>query len=137
MPELDWNKFTTLPGAATANFEMLWRALIRRHYGRFGEFRALTNQPGVEFHLKLHSPCDLGEAGRWYGWQCRWYDIPSGRPIGSARRTKIQQALALSVEHIPELTDWILCTRFALTKGDSRLVLSSFDDITPTFVDRS
>ena len=118
MPELDWNKFTALPGAASTNFEMLWRALIRRHYGRFGDFRGLTNQPGVEFHLKLHSSCALGDAGRWYGWQCRWYDITSGRAIGSARRTKIQRALAQSAKHIPEITDWILCTRFALTAGD-------------------
>lgn len=118
MPELDWHRFTELPGAATSNFEMLWRALIRRHYGRFGDFRALANQPGVEFHLRLHSSCDLGNAGRWYGWQCKWYAIPGGKPIGTRRRSEIRRALDLSARHLPDLTDWILCTRFSLTAGD-------------------
>ena len=95
MPTLDWHRFMALPGAATSNFEMLWRILIRRHYGRFGDFRALANQPGVEFHLKLNSSCVLGDAGRWYGWQCKWYTIPSGKSIGSGRRSEIRRALEL------------------------------------------
>jgi hypothetical protein len=82
MPALNWNIFENLPGAATNNFEMLCRAIMRRQYGQFGDFRALANQPGVEFHLRLNSVCALGEPGRWYGWQCRWYDLPSGTDIG-------------------------------------------------------
>ena len=120
MTDLDWGKFCSLPGAPATNFESLWRVLIRRHYGRFGHFRALAHQPGVEFHLELHSPCDLGEVGRWYGWQCKWYGLPPGRPLGSARRSHIKDALAQSAKHLPGLTDWVLCTRFALTAADQR-----------------
>ena len=118
--DLDWGKFCSLPGAPATNFESLWRVLIRRHYGRFGHFRALAHQPGVEFHLELHSPCDLGEVGRWYGWQCKWYELSPGRPLGSARRSHIKDALAQSAKHLPQLTDWVLCTRFALTSADQR-----------------
>jgi len=115
---LNWETFAGLPGAADTNFEMLCRALVRRHYGRFGSFYALANQPGVEFHLKLHSPCLLGEAGLWYGWQCRWYDMPSGRAIGTTRRKKIEEAVATTEAELPNLTDWVLWTRHPLTQGD-------------------
>lgn len=115
---INWEIFTELPGAATTNFEMLCRAIVRRHYVRFGEFFALANQPGVEFHLKMHSPCSLGDAGRWYGWQCRWYDLPSGRAIGTTRRRKIVEALATTEAELPNLTDWVLWTRHTLTKAD-------------------
>lgn len=117
---VNWETFAGLPGAAPTNFEMLCRALIRRHYGRFGNFFALANQPGVEFHLKLDSPCSLGKAGRWYGWQCRWYDLPGGRAIGNTRRKKIKEALATTEAELPDLTDWVLWTRHPLTKGDQQ-----------------
>src|SRR5437868_4907683 len=110
--------FAGLPGAAETNFEMLCRALMRRHYGRFGDFNALANQPGVEFHLRLHTACPLGEAGRWYGWQCRWYSLASGRAIGATRRRKIEEAIATTEAELPGLTDWVLWTRHPLTKGD-------------------
>lgn len=116
----NWEKFVGLPGAVTANFEMLCRAIIRRHYGKAGTFFTLANQPGVEFHLKLHSPCCLGEPGRWYGWQCRWYDLPSGRAIGSTRRKKIEEALSKTEAELPGLTDWVLWTRCPLTEGDQK-----------------
>lgn len=45
MPQANWDVFTQLPGAATSNFEKLCRSLVRRHYGRFGHFRELANQP--------------------------------------------------------------------------------------------
>lgn len=115
---INWETFAGLPGAAETNFEMLCRALVRRHYGRFGDFNALANQPGVEFHLRLHTACPLGEAGRWYGWQCRWYDLPSGRAIGTTRRRKIEEAIATTEAELPGLTDWVLWTRHPLTKGD-------------------
>lgn len=120
MPELNWNVFAELPGDSTKNFEMLCRAIIRRHYGQFGDFRSLANQPGVEFHLKLHSPCLLGEHDRWYGWQCKWYDLPSGRAIGSARRRQIEDALQLTMKELPEITDWVLWTRYPLSKKDQQ-----------------
>jgi hypothetical protein len=118
MPAVNWAAFAALPGAADVNFEMLCRALIRRHYARFGEFAALANQPGVEFHLKLTLACSLGEAGRWYGWQCRWYELPSGRAIGVTRRRKIEEAIATTESSLPGLTDWVLWTRHALTERD-------------------
>src|SRR5437660_998204 len=93
MPDLNWEIFAKLPGSADRNFEMLCRILIRRHYAQFGDFRALAAQPGVEFHLNLRKPCGLGEAGQWYGWQCRWYDLPGGKAIGATRRKKIEKAL--------------------------------------------
>jgi hypothetical protein len=115
---VNWDVFAGLPGAATSNFERLCRALVRRHYAKYGDFTALANQPGVEFHLRLRSDCSLGEAGRWFGWQCRWYELPPGRPIGTARRRKIAEALAQSESDISGLTDWILWTRHPLTEGD-------------------
>ncbi len=118
MPSVNWDIFAALPGAVTSNFEMLCRAIIRRHYGQFGDFRALANQPSVEFHLKLHSSCSLGDAGRWYGWQCRWYDLPSGKAIGSTRRKRILEAITKAEKVLPGLTDWVLWTRYPLTKGD-------------------
>ena len=60
----------------------------------------------------------MGEPGRWYGWQCRWYDLPSGRSIGSTRRKRIQEAITKTEEVLPDLTDWVLWTRRPLTKAD-------------------
>ncbi len=120
MPPVNWDAFAQLPGAAEDNFEMLCRALVRRHYGQYGDFAARAAQPGVEFHLKLYTACDLGEPGRWYGWQCRWYDLPSGRALGSRRRAKIREAIATTERELPGLTDWVLWTRHPLTAGDQR-----------------
>ena len=120
MPTLNWDKFSTLPGAPDFNFEALCRVLINRHYGQYGEFRGLAQQPGVEFHLKLESVCVLSEPGRWWGWQCRWYDIPSGRAIGTRRRGKIEDAIFLTAKVLPDLTDWVLWTRHPLTAGDQK-----------------
>ncbi|CAA9350833.1 MAG: hypothetical protein AVDCRST_MAG93-7111 [uncultured Chloroflexia bacterium] len=120
MPPVNWEIFKGLPGAADYNFEMLCRALIRRHYSRYGEFAALAQQPGVEFHLKLHESCELGGPERWYGWQCRWYDLPSGRAIGTGRRNKIVDAITKTERELPDLTDWVLWTRRPLTEGDQQ-----------------
>ena len=114
----NWTQFEQLPGSAQSNFEFLCRALIRLHYGKHGQFAALANQPGVEFHLHLDEACDLGAAGRWLGWQCRWYDLPSGRALGNVRRKKIEDAVVKSTKALPGLTDWVLWTRHTLTKGD-------------------
>lgn len=115
---VNWTQFEQLPGSAQNNFEFLCRALIRLHYGKHGQFAALANQPGVEFHLQLDQACDLGAAGRWFGWQCRWYDLPSGRALGNVRRKKIEDAVVKSTKALPGLTDWVLWTRHTLTKGD-------------------
>jgi hypothetical protein len=115
---INWAEFEKLPGGPQHNFEILCRSLIRLHYGRYGQFAALANQPGVEFHLLLQEQCALGNSGRWFGWQCRWYDLPGGKALGSARRRKIEEALARSVKAVPGLTDWILWTRRPLTAAD-------------------
>ncbi|MEM7201824.1 MAG: hypothetical protein AAF628_16275 [Planctomycetota bacterium] len=120
MSLVHWEVFEKLPGAADVNFEKLCRALVRRHYARYGEFAALAAQPGVEFHLKLHTECSLGDPGRWYGWQCRWYDLPGGRAIGTVRRNKIKKAIRTTEKVLPGVTDWVLWTRRPLTKGDQK-----------------
>lgn len=118
MPEANWDVFKELPGAADENFEKLCRSLVRRHYGRFGCFKQLANQPGVEFHLQLAESCDLGAPPRWIGWQCKWYELENGQDLGSARRTKIIEGLEKTRRHVPNVTDWKLWTRHTLTKGD-------------------
>ena len=119
MPALNWSIFTGLPGGAEKNFELLCRAIVRRNFDSFGVFRALANQPGVEFHLKLDKRCDaLGDPGRWWGWQCKWYDLPANGALGATRRANIEDGLRKTETHLPDLTDWVLWTRRTLTKDD-------------------
>jgi hypothetical protein len=119
MPALNWDIFTSLPGSAEKNFELLCRGTVRQNFGSYGTFRALANQPGVEFHLKLDKHCAaLGDPGRWWGWQCKWYDLAANGALGSTRRTKIKEGLRKTEDHLPDLTDWVLWTRRTLTKDD-------------------
>src|ERR1039458_9488742 len=114
----NWKEFLKLPGGSRHNFEMLCRSLIRLHYGKSGKFGALANQPGVEFHLQLDEKCALGAKGRWFGWQCRFYDIPKGESFGTARKDKIKDAITKTIKALPDLTDWVLWTLHPLTKKD-------------------
>nr|WP_315227986.1 hypothetical protein [uncultured Albidiferax sp.] len=118
MPEANWDAFTRLPGAQDRNFEQLCRGLVRRHYGRFGHFKELANQAGVEFHLQLTQSCDQGTPPQWIGWQCKWYELKSGTAIGTTRRNTIVDGIEKSRKHVPGLTDWKLWTRHKLTRGD-------------------
>lgn len=118
MPQANWDVFTQLPGAATSNFEKLCRSLVRRHYGCFGHFRELANQPGVEFHLQLTDDCVLGKPPRWIGWQCKWYQLARGAKLTAAQRTKIEEGLQKTQAHVPGVTDWKLWTRHPLVKDD-------------------
>ena len=120
MSSLQWDKFDALAGSQRDNFEKLARSLIRLHYAKYGSFRATANQPGVEFHLKLDSTCALGAPSRWYGWQCRWYDLPKGRALRAARKKKIVESIQTTERVIPGITDWVLWTRFPLTAGDQK-----------------
>jgi len=120
MPAVNWEAFARLPGAADVNFEKLCRAIMRRHYGQFGDFQELANQAGVEFHLKLHTACDLGDPPRWFGWQCKWYGISNGQNLGKTRRDKIVEGLNKSKKYLPGLTDWVLWTKHTLTKADQK-----------------
>ncbi|MBD1853165.1 hypothetical protein H6F87_24795 [Cyanobacteria bacterium FACHB-502] len=119
MPALNWDAFASLPGSAEKNFELLCRGLVRHNFGSYGVLRALANQPGVEFHLKLDRHSDaLGEPGRWWGWQCKWYDLPTSGALGSTRRTKIEEGIRKTEDHVPGITDWVLWTRRPLTSAD-------------------
>lgn len=118
MPEANWDVFRKLPGAADVNFETLCRSLVRRTYGRFGCFKQLANQPGVEFHLQLNEPCDLGAPPRWVGWQCKWYELANGQDLGAARKQKIIEGIEKTRRHVPGVTNWKLWTHHTLTKGD-------------------
>jgi len=118
MPEANWGVFSKLPGAADENFEKLCRSLVRRHYGRFGRFKQLANQPGVEFHLQLTESCDLGAPPRWIGWQCKWYELANGQTLGATRRSKIIEGIKKTRNHVQGVTDWKLWTRHTLTKAD-------------------
>lgn len=121
MPALNWNAFTSLPGSTEKNFELLCRGIVRQNFGSYGVFRALANQPGIEFHLKLDQRCDaLGDPGRWWGWQCKWYDLPANGVLGATRRKDIEDGIRKAETHVAGLTDWVLWTRRTLTKDDQQ-----------------
>ena len=68
MPELNWEVFNSLSGSKYNNFEQLCHSIISLQFRKFGEFRSLKNQPGVEFHLRLtENSQTLGDPPRWYG----------------------------------------------------------------------
>lgn len=119
MPALNWDVFTSLPGSAEKNFELLCRGIVRHNFGCYGVFRALANQPGVEFHLKLDMRCDaLGDVSRWWGWQCKWYQLAADGELGATRRRQIEGGIRKAEAHVAGLTDWVLWTRRTLTKDD-------------------
>ncbi|BDB17747.1 hypothetical protein GIV75_22360 [Pseudomonas sp. PA-3-5D] len=118
MPVANWDVFSELSGAPDENFEKLCRSLVRRHYGRYGRFKQLANQPGVEFHLQLTESCDLGAPPRWIGWQCKWYELANGQDLGATRKQKIIEGMEKTRKHVPGVTDWKLWTHHTLTKGD-------------------
>lgn len=119
MPALNWDIFTGLPASAEKNFELLCRGIVRHNFGSYGVFRALANQPGVEFHLKLDKRSDaLGAPDRWWGWQCKWYELAANGRLGATRRDDIKDGIQKAEAHVPGLTDWVLWTRRSLTKAD-------------------
>jgi hypothetical protein len=119
MPALNWDTFARLPGSAEKNFELLCRGIIRLNFGSYGVLRSLANQPGVEFHLKLDRRCDaLGDPGRWWGWQCKWYDLPASGKLGATRRAKVEEGIRKTEAHVPGVTEWVLWTRRPLTSAD-------------------
>lgn len=121
MPSLDWDRFKELPGDATLNFELLCRGAIRRNYASNGDFQSVAQQPGVEFHLRLTEKCDeLGKPPRWWGWQCRWYDLEAGKQIGTRRREKIVEAIRTTEKWLPDMSDWVLWTRRPMTPTDQK-----------------
>jgi hypothetical protein len=91
---LAWDRFEQLSGAADRNFEVFVRALVRRRWGAFGQLRDRLNQPGIEFHLQLHSPSgDLGDPPRWWGWQCKYYALTANNGFRADQRREIAAAV--------------------------------------------
>lgn len=116
---LDWSCFEKLPGDPRINFENLCRGIARTHWAQYGQFIALKNQPGVEFHLNLNQDCSaLGVASRWYGWQCKKFDLTKAGSLTAASKSKITDSLDKTVKHLPHLTDWVLWTPYTLSKSD-------------------
>ncbi len=131
MPSLDWTTFHSLPGSKYINFENLCRALIRLHFGQFGKFASLRNQPGVEFHLNLTEYCPtLGRSPRWYGWQCKLHELTASGNLRAAGRRDIEESLRTTKEHLPGLTDWVLWTPYTLSKKDQKWIYSLQTDFT-------
>jgi len=103
---------------------VLGREVVRRHYEQYGPLLTRKQQPGVEYHLKVEraSP-ELGEPGRHWGWQARWYEPDdfwqSGR-LRQDQRREIEAAIEKTAEHVKGLTDWVLWTRDKLNADDSR-----------------
>lgn len=119
MASLDWSKFNILPGDKAINFENLCRAVIRLHFGQYGQFEALKNQPGVEFHLNITHDCDtLGKIGRWYGWQCKFFTLTAAGKLRSSSKNKIKESIRKTLEHVPGITDWVLWLPYTLCKDD-------------------
>ena len=121
MPALNWDRFRSLDGDPRTNWERLCTEVLRRTYTSYGVFEAYAQQPGVEIILKLkrNSPT-LGDPPRCWGWQCRWYDLQGGQPIGSNRRQSIEQAIRKTERYFPQTTDWVLWTRRPLTPADQK-----------------
>lgn len=128
MSPLNWDFFCNLPGDVTDNFERLCKSAIRYAYGKYGTIKGLANQPGVEFYLNIASPCSLGNVGQCFGWQCRWYGLSSGQSIGTTRKNKIIEAIDKTVDCVVGITDWVLWTRYHLTKSDQKWYYSLQDN---------
>ncbi len=60
--------------------------------------KSLLIRLGWSSILKLDQDCALGGSTRWYGWQCKWYDLPRARAIGTTRKDKIVDGLNKSQE---------------------------------------
>lgn len=118
MPSLSWTVFDLLPGSRAQNFENLCRGLMRLHFAKFGQMKALANQPGVEFHIKLREACPLGDPPRWFGWQCKCHTRTKNGDLTSASKKDIELSLRTTEGLLPDLTDWILWTPYTLSLKD-------------------
>ena len=120
MPSLNWTNFNALSGSRSQNFENLCRALMRVHFERFGQFKALRNQPGVEFHLELSEECpNLGAPPRWYGWQCKFHERTTQGHLRASSKKNIEKSLHITEQYLPNLTDWVLWTPYTLSRARS------------------
>ena len=121
MPGLCWEKFKESSGDVRINFENLCRGIVRAQFGGFGQFKALKNQPGVEYHIDLLKDCpSLGTAKQWFGWQCKWFELNKDKSLKAASKRDIEDSLDKTVKFLPNLTDWVLWTPFTLTTKDQQ-----------------
>ncbi|MCK5431266.1 MAG: hypothetical protein KAJ03_00910, partial [Gammaproteobacteria bacterium] len=118
MPSLKWTAFESLQGSKSQNFENICRSIIWLHYGRFGQFKALSNQPGVEFHIELQNTCPLGDPPQWFGWQCKFHTLKANGDLTTISRKKFEKSLRTTEEKLPGITDWVLWTPYTLSKSD-------------------
>lgn len=130
MPNLDWAAFESLDGSKSQNFENLCRGLVRLHYGQYGIFKALSNQPGVEFHLELKNPCPLGNSPRWFGWQCKFHKRTQAENLKASSKRDIEESLKITRRVLPHITDWVLWTPYTLSKSDQTWFYSLSKSIT-------
>ena len=107
----EWATFEQLPGAATDNFESLWRALVKGCYGGVGQFVQYKNHPCVEFLIRLSSPsAEFGDSGTVVGWQCKYFQsLRTGRALTPTQRREIEKSLQETRDRCPEVNRWILC----------------------------
>lgn len=106
---LPWDRFRDLPGPPDQVFESLCRAIVQRNHGGCGQIRSRRNQPGVEFFMRLEVACDLGEAGRVYGWSCKWFPLPDDNELTQGRQRQIEESIDKAKRHVEGLTDFVLC----------------------------
>lgn len=115
---LDWGAFTGLSGDPRRNFEVLYRSLVQRKWARFGRLRSVRQQPGVEFHLQLTEDCELGTAGKWFGWQCKWLELRTDNHLRAAQKRDIEESIEKAIEHVSGLTDVVICLKELPSAGD-------------------
>lgn len=116
---LNWQRFKSLSGRDTDNFENLCRGIIRRHFSAYGTWHELKNQPGVEFYINILKPHPrLGEVDDMVGWQCKWFINKENGELKAAAKDQILHSLDTTREHVPNISFWNLWTRVALAKKD-------------------
>ena len=81
MPALNWDSFTSLPGSAEKNFELLCRGIVRHNFGSYGVLPRPREPAGrrVPSRARQAMRLRLAKPGRWWGWQCKWYELAAER----------------------------------------------------------
>lgn len=116
---VDWQAFASLEGAPTRNFETLCRAIVARRFQRYGVLSNYRNQAGVEFTLLVNTEGELGDAGRRWGWQCKWYyPLPQTKTLNKTRKEEIADAVAKAEASADSITDFVLCLPQRPKSGD-------------------
>jgi len=116
---LDWDRFRSLAGADTENFEKLCRGIVRRQYGSLGPLHQLKNQPGVEFYLTLNDDHPrLGKKAETVGWQNKWFTYKTNNELTSSAKAQIRHSLDKTKKHESHINHWFLWTHKTLAKCD-------------------